>query len=213
MAEGGALNLGHDIAHLGLRRCVLEFASGTTIGALWWRWRNVPRLPGWCAAAVSAALLLLWAGGTMQETLAIPGAFAAGLLAFALSSGRKGNPLEVGWLHYLGEISYATYLSHFLLFVLFLYGPTIVIFILSFQGPTGGLTFPLNGISVHWFERLWAGGGIVISTMTPLPHRRGEGRRPPCPGSWPGRRCKSPSRAATPEDARLVSSRNTLRFP
>jgi putative spermidine/putrescine transport system permease protein len=49
----------------------------------------------------------------------------------------------------------------FALFVLFLYGPTIVIFILSFQGPTGGLTFPLNGVSVHWFERLWSGGGIV----------------------------------------------------
>jgi len=47
------------------------------------------------------------------------------------------------------------------LYVLFLYGPTIVIFILSFQGPTGGLTFPLNGLSLHWFERLWHGGGIV----------------------------------------------------
>ena len=40
-------------------------------------------------------------------------------------------------------------------FVLFLYGPMIVIFILSFQGPDGGLTFPLNGLSLHWFERLW----------------------------------------------------------
>ena len=47
------------------------------------------------------------------------------------------------------------------LYVLFLYGPMIVIFILSFQGPTGGLTFPLNGLSLHWFERLWKGGGIV----------------------------------------------------
>ena len=46
-------------------------------------------------------------------------------------------------------------------FVLFLYGPMIVIFILSFQGPTGGLTFPLNGLSLHWFERLWRGGGLV----------------------------------------------------
>ena len=45
--------------------------------------------------------------------------------------------------------------------MLFLYGPMIVIFILSFQGPTGGLTFPLNGLSLHWFERLWQGGGIV----------------------------------------------------
>src|ERR1700694_5459018 len=51
--------------------------------------------------------------------------------------------------------------AFFVCFVLFLYGPMIVIFILSFQGPTGGLTFPLNGLSIHWFERLWHGGGIV----------------------------------------------------
>jgi len=51
--------------------------------------------------------------------------------------------------------------AFFALFVLFLYGPTIIIFILSFQGPTGGLTFPLNGLSIHWFEKLWAGGGLV----------------------------------------------------
>jgi putative spermidine/putrescine transport system permease protein len=49
----------------------------------------------------------------------------------------------------------------FALYVLFLYGPMFVIFVLSFQGPTGGLTFPMNGVSVHWFERLWQGGGIV----------------------------------------------------
>ena len=51
--------------------------------------------------------------------------------------------------------------AFFGLFVLFLYGPMIVIFVLSFQGPTGGLTFPMNGVSLHWFQRLWEGGGIV----------------------------------------------------
>ncbi len=51
--------------------------------------------------------------------------------------------------------------AFFCLFVLFMYGPTIVIFVLSFQGPSGGLTFPMNGVSVHWFEKLWVGGGIV----------------------------------------------------
>src|SRR5437016_7137226 len=47
------------------------------------------------------------------------------------------------------------------LFVLFLYGPMITIFILSFQGPNGGLTFPMNGFSLHWFARLWEGLGVV----------------------------------------------------
>jgi putative spermidine/putrescine transport system permease protein len=43
----------------------------------------------------------------------------------------------------------------FALFVLFLYGPIITIGILSFQGPQGGLTFPLNGVSLHWFGNLF----------------------------------------------------------
>src|SRR6201987_5987345 len=47
------------------------------------------------------------------------------------------------------------------LFVLFLYGPMITIFILSFQGPEGGLTFPMNGVSLHWFRKLWEGLGVV----------------------------------------------------
>ena len=42
----------------------------------------------------------------------------------------------------------------FTLFALFLYGPLSAILILSFQGPNGGLTFPLNGVSVHWFRNL-----------------------------------------------------------
>jgi putative spermidine/putrescine transport system permease protein len=51
--------------------------------------------------------------------------------------------------------------AFFATYVLFLYGPMIAIFILSFQGPQGGLTFPMNGFSLHWFEKLFAGNGIV----------------------------------------------------
>ncbi|CAM3816981.1 ABC transporter permease [Paracidovorax anthurii] len=47
------------------------------------------------------------------------------------------------------------------LFVLFMYGPMFVIFILSFQGPEGGLTFPLRGLSLHWFRQLAEGLGVV----------------------------------------------------
>ncbi|MGE0348334.1 ABC transporter permease [Hydrogenophaga sp.] len=49
----------------------------------------------------------------------------------------------------------------FALFVLFMYGPMFVIFILSFQGPEGGLTFPLRGLSLHWFGKLAEGLGTV----------------------------------------------------
>ena len=43
----------------------------------------------------------------------------------------------------------------FIVFVLFLYGPLSAILILSFQGPNGGLTFPLNGVSLRWFANLF----------------------------------------------------------
>ncbi len=42
------------------------------------------------------------------------------------------------------------------LFVLFLYGPMSAIYILSFQGPSGGLTFPMRGWSLHWFDALFS---------------------------------------------------------
>lgn len=43
----------------------------------------------------------------------------------------------------------------FTLFVLFLYGPMFIMFILSFQGPTGGLVFPMRGFSFSWFDALF----------------------------------------------------------
>lgn len=51
--------------------------------------------------------------------------------------------------------------AFFALFVLFLYGPMFIIVLLSFQGPEGGLTFPLRGVSLHWFHKLAEGLGVV----------------------------------------------------
>src|SRR6266478_6591627 len=36
-------------------------------------------------------------------------------------------------------------------FLLFLYGPMLVMYLLSFQGPHGGVTFPMVGVSLTWF--------------------------------------------------------------
>ena len=51
--------------------------------------------------------------------------------------------------------------TFFWLFVLFLYGPLICILVLSFQGPEGGLTFPMRGLSTFWFESLFDGVGVI----------------------------------------------------
>jgi putative spermidine/putrescine transport system permease protein len=60
---------------------------------------------------------------------------------------REGHPASFYWLA-----------AVFTLFVIFLYGPMFTIVVLSFQGPDGGLTFPMNGVSTHWFRKLWNDG-------------------------------------------------------
>jgi putative spermidine/putrescine transport system permease protein len=52
-------------------------------------------------------------------------------------------------------LSFYLLTAFFVLFVLFLYGPMMAIYILSFQGPTGGLTFPMRGFSLDWFAALF----------------------------------------------------------
>jgi putative spermidine/putrescine transport system permease protein len=44
--------------------------------------------------------------------------------------------------------------SYYVLFLLFIYGPMIAMFILSFQGERGGVSFPLRGVSLHWWAQL-----------------------------------------------------------
>jgi len=46
-------------------------------------------------------------------------------------------------------------------FLLFLYGPMLVIYLLSFQGPNGGVTFPMVGTSLVWFEDILKPGQMA----------------------------------------------------
>ena len=105
----GPGSLGQDITRFGLLRCLGEFTAGTVLAALYLRGGSaVPPL------ALGVALLAAAASG-IPETIAIPPAFAALLLALARSRARL---LASPACHRLGEISYATYLSHFLLWKL-----------------------------------------------------------------------------------------------
>lgn len=140
----GEPTLGADIPRFGLVRCVTEFAVGTIVAALWLRAGRI-RVP----LAIAAVLLGFRMAGA-PETLVVPAAFAALLLALATSSCRTRSGIHdaalpaSGWtpeqarsdggkleraLHHLGEISYATYLSHFLLWkafkLAFVHSPTI----------------------------------------------------------------------------------------
>jgi len=43
---------------------------------------------------------------------------------------------------------------YYVIFLLFVYGPMIAMFVLSFQGPRGGTSFPMRGFSFFWWEKL-----------------------------------------------------------
>lgn len=110
--------LGNDIPHLGLPRCLFEFAMGTIVAALWLRWREAPARPLAIATVAMAGGLGGWLGGGAPETLALPFIFICLLLVLALG-GQRGNPLKGRIIHWFGDISYATYLAHALLFMVF----------------------------------------------------------------------------------------------
>ena len=46
-------------------------------------------------------------------------------------------------------------------FLVFLYGPMLIIYLLSFQGPTGGVTFPMVGVSTKWFADILKPGQMA----------------------------------------------------
>ncbi|MBU6230037.1 MAG: ABC transporter permease subunit [Cyanobacteria bacterium REEB459] len=53
------------------------------------------------------------------------------------------------------SLSFYVLLVFFGLFVLFLYGPMITIFILSLQGPDGTLTFPIRSFGLYWLGQVF----------------------------------------------------------
>ncbi|MCY4190332.1 MAG: ABC transporter permease [Rhodospirillaceae bacterium] len=43
---------------------------------------------------------------------------------------------------------------YYIVFIIFIFGPMIAMFVLSFQGRRGGSSFPMRGFSFYWWERL-----------------------------------------------------------
>jgi putative spermidine/putrescine transport system permease protein len=60
------------------------------------------------------------------------------------------------WTFYVLAFFFAAY-------VLFLYGPMLCMYVLSFQGEQGALSFPMRGASLHWFHMLWEGRSADIA--------------------------------------------------
>ena len=119
MALRGLTTLGQFIPQFGLLRCTAEFTCGTAVAALWLRYRQAPRLPFILASVVAIIAFATFVSGAVIEMASIPATFVALVLALALTANVSGNPLAGRALVYLGDISFATYLSHSLLWKAF----------------------------------------------------------------------------------------------
>ena len=59
--------------------------------------------------------------------------------------GWKGRSSLTAWC--LGTVT--------VVFLAYQWLPIFTLGLLSFSGPTGGTTFPMNGTSLHWYQELW----------------------------------------------------------
>ena len=103
------------VAQTGLFRCVVQFAMGMALYGLWLR---LPR-HRWLPAAAMAWAALLALAFILWNAPTAPLAWAALILGLALLP--RAGLLEAPGLVWLGRVSYATYLSHYLLLTLFKY--------------------------------------------------------------------------------------------
>jgi peptidoglycan/LPS O-acetylase OafA/YrhL len=117
-SAAGTHSLGEHIVTFGLWRCLAEFSLGIVACLLWRRWYGLAGTAGWAAIAC-IAVLALGVLLRLPETMFAPAAFFTGILALALDRGIVSRALSSRVAVYLGDISYSTYLAHFLLWIVF----------------------------------------------------------------------------------------------
>ena len=108
----GAATLGTDIAHLGLVRCLLEFAAGMLMAELYCR-RGPPGIglqTTLTALALAGAMLVFVCG--VADFYVLPTVFAVLIFALTRVRGWAGALLGGSAMLFLGDISYAVYLIH-----------------------------------------------------------------------------------------------------
>lgn len=120
-AATGRASIGDDIPATGLLRCLVEFGIGILLCLWWTAQRESPNgtaiIYGTALGLAGAAALLFGAAGS--QPAAVPLIITA-VVILALQASVARRPLLSGRItQWLGDISYAVYLSHFFLWILF----------------------------------------------------------------------------------------------
>jgi peptidoglycan/LPS O-acetylase OafA/YrhL len=149
------------VAQTGLFRCLVQFAMGMGVYGLWLR------LPErrWLAGAAIAAAALLAVGFVLWNAPVVAVAWAA--LVLGLARMRRAGVLEAPALVWLGRVSYATYLFHYLLLTLFKYAfvtagepvspPRLALYLFAVIGASAilyhGFERPAQALLLGWWKR------------------------------------------------------------
>lgn len=149
------------VAQTGLFRCLVQFAMGMALYGLWCR---LPRTR-WLPAAAIATAALLAAAFALWNAPVVAIAWAALILGLARMPGT--GVLEAPALVWLGRVSYATYLVHYLLLTLFKYAfvtagqpvspPRLVLYLLGVLSASAilyhGFERPAQALLLGWWKR------------------------------------------------------------
>jgi peptidoglycan/LPS O-acetylase OafA/YrhL len=116
---GGLYSLGADIPRMALVRTMLEFLMGVFIGSLYVNHKDFLEKSSGAALAGFVALCALYTFTALPDHSLIPIAFALLIAYLSVTSSWITALLSRPSLVYLGEISYSTYMVHYLIYDLF----------------------------------------------------------------------------------------------
>lgn len=109
----GYTSLGDNIPNMGLLRCVLEFMVGSVIGHGFKTCASIGQPHGTKILMLSLLSLLLGVIFEIRDYFFVPAAFTLLILSFALGN-VASRMFTNRFLLFLGEISFSTYLVHYL---------------------------------------------------------------------------------------------------
>jgi len=115
-AKSGLHSIGADISHMALVRTMFEFLMGVFVGSLYVNHRDFLERNSTVALAAFLGLCVLYVFTSTPDYALIPLTFALLIAYLSVTTSGITAALSTPVLVYLGEISYSTYMVHYLVY-------------------------------------------------------------------------------------------------